>query len=348
MRILIIRTSALGDIVHCLPTLTALRRRYPEARIGWVVERAMAPLLEGHPDLDDLLVVATRAWRRNPFSGTTLRELRSLRSQLTAFAPDVALDLMGNHKGALLAHLSGAPRRIGLGRRQRREPTSALWINEAVPETAHGTPAHGTAPHAAAQHAVDRALAIAAALGIDQRPADFGGERLAEEIPADLPREPYVVLFPATGWANKSYPLAAFGEAARGINRSTGLQIRVAPGPGEEESARRLATAAGGTARALPVLPIPALIAVLRRARLAAGGDTGPIHLAHALGTPVVCIMGPTDPERNGPYGALEQAIYERLPCSFCYKRYDEAKPCLLSIPPKRLQDKALELLGAS
>ena len=114
MRVLIVRTSALGDVVHALPVLTALRRQLPEARIGWVVEEGMAPLLAGHPDLDELFVVRLRQWRKVSRRG--LAELGGFVSELRRFAADVALDLMGNHKAGAISRLSGARTRIGFAR----------------------------------------------------------------------------------------------------------------------------------------------------------------------------------------------------------------------------------------
>ncbi|HEY2290797.1 MAG TPA: glycosyltransferase family 9 protein, partial [Thermoanaerobaculia bacterium] len=167
MRVLIVRTSALGDVVHALPVLTALRRRLPEARIGWVVEEGMAPLLAGHPDLDELLVVRLRQWRKVSRQG--LGELGGFVSELRRFAADVALDLMGNHKAGAISRLSGARTRIGFARPHRREPSSALWINR--PVVPRGV------------HAVDRMLSLLDALGLPPEPADFGPEKLFQEEP---------------------------------------------------------------------------------------------------------------------------------------------------------------------
>lgn len=335
-RILLIRTSALGDVVHCLPVLTALRRRFPEARIGWVVEEPMAPVLTGHPHLDELFVVRFRAWRRRLLHARTRREILALRVALRRFAPQAALDLMGNHKAGLVARWSGAPRRLGLERSQRREPSSALWINETV--TTAGV------------HAVDRALSLAQALDTpEHEPADFGGDLLFPDVPGSGPRgeESPVLIQPGAGWGNKTYPPERWGRVATALRRATGLEVAVAVAPGEEELTRRVVEASDGAANAIPAFDLPALASILRQARLVLGGDTGPTHLAHALGTPVLCVMGPTDPTRHGPYGAPERALSVRLPCSFCYKRFDEAKACLLSIRPEQVVERALRLLEA-
>lgn len=336
-RILLVRTSSLGDVVHALPVLVALRRHLPHARLGWVIEEPYAPLLAGHPDLDQLIVVRLRQWGRRPFGARTLREAARFLDALDRFAPQVVLDLMGNHKAAVLAALSLAPRRIGHDRAGRREPSSALWLSERV--TADGT------------HAVDRALSLLDALGLPREPADFGGEKLfpacmgARPAAIGEPGAPYALLHPGAGWGNKAYPPAWWGEAVRRLHAATGVRTMVAAAPGEEALAASVVAAADG-AETVAAPDLPSLAALLRGAALMLGGDTGPTHLAHALGTPVLMVMGPTDPARHGPYGAPERAFFRRLPCSFCYRRFAEAKACLLELPPERLAERAAALLN--
>ena len=337
MRVLLVRTSALGDVVHALPVLTALRRQLPAAKIGWVVEESMAPLLQGHPDLDELLVVRLRHWRRS-LGVESLRELRSFLSALDRFAPDAVLDLMGNHKAGVISALTLADRRIGFARSARREPSSAIWISQ--PVVPRGI------------HAVDRMLSLLDALDLPAEPADFGPEKLFREEPAAVndvaAGEPFVLLHPGAGWANKRYPPAWWGEAARRLHAATGVPTRVAVARGEEELAAGVQAAGGAAVRLVPAPDLPTLAALIRRARLMLGGDSGPTHLAHALGTPVLMVMGPTDPERSGPYGAPDHALYRRLPCSFCHQRFAETKACLLEVPPRRVAQRAAEVLAAS
>ncbi len=333
-KILIVRTSALGDIVHALPVLTALRRHLPEATLGWVVEEPFAPLLVGHPDLDQVIVVRTKRWRKQPLSAATLREVRDFGRRVAAFSADVALDLMGNHKAGAIVAMSMADRRIGLSRGDRREPSSVIWLSE-------GADAVGV-------HAVDRSLSVLAPLGLPIEPADFGGEQLFPEARADSANgEPYAAILPGAGWDNKRYPTTWWGEVAAALG-ANGLESRILPGPGEEPLAEEVAAASGGRARIVGPGGLEHLTAMLRGAALVLGGDTGPVHLAHALGAPVLCLMGPTDPERNGPYRAPGGALWKRLPCSFCYKRFDEPKACLLEIPPSAVVDRALELMAGA
>ncbi len=335
MRILIVRTSALGDIVHALPVLTALRRHLPRATIGWVTEAPFAPLLADHADLDRLLIARSRQWRRAPLSAGTLGGVRQFASELHEFGADVVLDLMGNHKSAAICALTMADRRIGLARPFRREPSSAIWLSE------------GCAP--LGPHAVDRMLSVLAALDLPLEDADFGGDRLLPAArPAATAGEPYVAILPGAGWANKRYPNAWWGEVAALLAEAGAPASRILPGPGEEPFAEEVAAASGGRATARPAGDLGDLAAELRGAALALGGDTGPIHLAHALGVPVLCLMGPTDPARNGPYRAPRNALWKRLPCSFCHRRFGETKACLLEISPQTVAERALELLGAA
>lgn len=340
MRILLVRTSALGDVVHALPVLTALRRHFPAAKIGWIVERAMAPLLEGHPDLDAVIEVRLREWRRQPFALSTLRGIRAFGARLTEFSPDVVFDLMGNHKAGILAALTLADRRIGLARPARREPSSALWISEQI------------APNGV--HAVDRGLDLLGALGVPSEPADFAPAKLMQagspEAAAWLAAHPapFALIHPGAGWGNKRYPPARWGEVARALRAATGMDIWAAAAPGEEHLATAVAAASDGAARTVEAPSLPHLGALLRGARLVMGGDTGPVHLAHALGTPVVCVMGPTDPARHGPYGQTERVLSRRLTCSYCYRRMATTKACLLDIPAREVTAAAVGQLAAT
>ena len=333
MRVLLIRTSALGDVVNCLPVLTALRRHRPEARIGWVIERSMAPLLEGHPDLDDLLLVDLRGWRKRPLAADTVAGVRRFLGDLRRFSADVVVDLMGNHKAGVLAALSLTDERIGARRVDRREPSSAVWINRAVAveET----------------HAVDRALALLDELGVPREAPDFGGDKLFPDAvpPVGLP-DGYFVVHPGAAWANKRYPAELWGRAAAAIERQASLPGLVVHGPGEAELATAAIEASGGALAHAATEDLAELGSLLRGARLALGGDTGPTHLAHALGTPVLCLLGPTDPAKHGVPGELGN-LWRQLPCSFCHRRFDEPKACLTTLPPEAVAERAAVLLAS-
>ncbi len=328
-RILLIRTSALGDIAQTLPVLAALRRALPGARLGWVVDEAFAPLLAGHGLLDELLPVPLRRLRRR--GRGRARELRDLVGRLRAFRPDVALDLMGNHKGGALAWLSGARRRIGAARPERREPSSALWINRPVAD--------------GAVHAVERGLALLDALGLPPGPVDFAPAALAcgrDRIPAGE----YLYVHPGAAWANKRYPPELWGRAAAAIGDRVSLPVLVGAAPGEEALADAVVVASQGRARRLDAPTLGDLVGALRGARLVLAGDTGAVHIARALDVSVLAVHGPTDPARHGPWNAPPgSTLARRLPCSFCHQRMDEAKACLLGISPDEVAGHAIRLL---
>lgn len=336
---LLLRTSALGDVIHALPALTALRRRFPHARIGWVVEEAFATLLAGHADLDQVIPVRLRAWRKRPFARETLQEISALRERLHSFEAEVVLDLMGNHKAGVLGLLTGATRRLGAARRDRREPSSAIWIGEEVPTEG--------------PHAVDRMLSLLEPLGVSREPADFGGAKLFPHLDKrsiaafeSLP-ERFALLHPGAGWANKRYPPKLWGEVAHALRKESGVPtlVSISASNEEREFASQIVAASRGAAEGVPAQDLASLAALTRRSALVLGSDSGPSHLAVALGVPVVMVMGPTDPTTHGPYGAAENAIVERLPCSFCHKRFAEVKVCLLAIPPQRIARRAAEIL---
>jgi len=297
----------------------------------------MAPLLDGHPDLDELLVVNLRAWRRQLHRRRTWAEMRDFFLGLERFAPDLVLDLMGNHKAGALAALTLADRRVGVARRFRREPSSAFWISESV------------IPRG--EHSVDRALALLDALGLPHEPPDFGGDKLLRQEPAEAldklasTEGQRLLIQPGAGWGNKRYPPESWGQVANLLERDLGLRSWVAAGPGEEGLADEVVAASDGSAEALVAPTLPFLATFLRRARLVMGGDTGPVHLAHALGTRVLCLMGPTAPETNGPYGDREAALWHQLPCSFCHKRFDGSKLCLTALQPGEVAERARHLL---
>ena len=332
--ILILRTSALGDVVHCLPVASALRAAYPAARLGWVVEEPFLALVASHPAVDEAIPVALRRWRRRPLAAATLGELAAFRRRLRDFDAEVALDLMGNHKAGALALLSGARRRIGPARRDRREPSSAAWINRRFPLSG--------------EHAVDRALSLVAALGAPTAAADFAGAALLPGGGAGAPPAPgYVLLQPGAGWGNKRYPAVWWGRIAREL-ADHGARVLVLAGPGEEGLAAEVEAASSGGAATVAPGGLAELAAWLRGARLVIGGDTGPLHLAHALGAPVLALHGPTDPARHGPYGAPGRVMVRVLPCSFCYRRYEETKACLLELAPWQVAARARALIASA
>jgi heptosyltransferase-1 len=294
MNVAIIKLSSVGDVVHALPVAAALRARFPHGRLTWLVERREAILVKGNPDLDDVVRVDTRSWRR-------LQELASIHSVLACLRRarfDVALDLQGNVKSGLLTVATGARVRIGFAAFRCREPANALFTNRRIE------------PPASARHVVDQLLALLAPLGgITGSPTFWLPSSPAAEKAAETflmghglkEADGIVVLNPGAGRADKRWPLERFIELGRRLRLEIGATVVVAWGPSELDQARALAEGAG--ALLAPPTSLEGLLALLRRVSVMVAADTGPLHMAAALGTPCVGLYGPTDPARNGPYG---------------------------------------------
>jgi heptosyltransferase I len=292
LKLLIVRLSALGDVVHTLPVAENAARA--GASVGWIVEPAFAGALEGNPHCAPVLLADTKGWRRSPFSSRTRREVSALRAAMRAFAPDAVLDVQGLFKSAVLARLPGFPV-IGFAASARREPASAILCR--VPVT----------PGPDAHHVVDRNLALLAAAGIpaavrapDARDLLDGAHRDADRFVATLPR-PYAVFHPGAGRPQKAWGEARLADLAKGLFREENLVTVISWGPGDEERVERLAGLVPGARRA-PLLDVRGLARLSAGARLFVGGDTGPLHLADAVGARTLALFGPTDPARNGPY----------------------------------------------
>jgi heptosyltransferase-1 len=319
----------MGDVVHTLPVLHALRRALPEARIAWAVEEVFAPLLADQPGLDEVLPLNLRGWRGSWTARESRHELVQRLRALRAFHADLALDLMGNHKSGVLSLLSGAPRRLGARRQDRREPSSALWINEPAPVMG--------------VHAVDRALSLLRPLGIEPDAADFGGSRILEGALAA--RSGHFLIHPGAGWPSKRLPARRWGEVARRLHERTGAPVVVARAQGEESLAVAVAEASDGACRLEPAETLERFASLARGSRLVLGSDSGPVHLARAMGIPVLMLMGPTLAARHGPYGAPQNSLGLDLPCRGCYRRFAEEKACLGSLAPDTIVERALAII---
>lgn len=293
-RILICRLSAVGDVVHGLPVLCALREHYPTAFLAWVVEQGAADLLRGHPALDELIVVP-RGWLRRPGQVWRLRQrLRALRFHLT-------IDLQGLTKSALAARLSGAPRRIGFGDEKGRE--LSRWLNNQLIETT-------------ASHIIDCNLQLLRKVGVAAPQVQFSlPETAADQSAADRivarcgVNIPFAVINPGAGWPSKIWPAERYAQVARHLGRRPLASIVLWAGPNERQWAEQIVSHSGRHARLAPATSLREVASLARRAQVFIASDTGPLHIAAAAGTPCVGLYGPMPAERNGPYGPGHIAI---------------------------------------
>jgi heptosyltransferase-1 len=287
--IVVVKLSAIGDVLHGVPVAVALKRAFPEARIGWAVEGRAADVLAGHPAIDHLFRLP-RGWLQSP------RAVLGMRRQLRAFRPDVAIDLQGLLKSGVATLLSGASMRIGPARPAARE---CAWLAYTHPVKA------------AAAHVIDRNCDLLAPLGVrtdapafDMPQWPVSRLRMRQWLASlRLPRPP-VVLNPGAGWASKLWPVERFAATARALHRRHGQPVLVVwGGAAEREAAERIAADSFGAAIMAPQTTLQDLGELCRQASLFISADTGPLHLAAAVGTPCVGLFGPVPASRNGPYG---------------------------------------------
>lgn len=320
-RVCLVKPSALGDVVQALPVLTALRRRWPDAHFAWVVNDSFAPLLHGHPDLDEIIPFPRRA------RGLRLvGELFGLVKRLRGF--DLALDLQGLLRSAALTWLTGAKRRVGF--RQAREGAPLAYTDRL------DTPIKET-PAVLANWSVAQALGCAGAPPAPRLGLMPAHEAEAARQLAGLPR-PIVAIHPGASWVTKRWPAEHFAELARRAQRELGAGIVLVGGPGEESItaavAARLSPALVDLAGKTGLLQ---LAAVLRAADVMLSNDSGPMHLAAAVGTRVVAPFTCTSPLRAGPFGPGHQAVPTTVSCAASYLRRCNSMACMAELTPDRL-----------
>lgn len=299
---MLVRLSALGDIVHTWPLAVALREAEPRANISWVVEEPFRPLVDGHPAVDAVFTTRTRAWRKRPLSASTRAEIGILKTRLHELQPDLAIDCQGLLKSAIVTRWTGARRRVGLARPWRREVLARFGYTDVLCGADRGS-------HVAATN-----LELVRAIGARPpalNPPDGSwmlARARAEVAFEDPPGQPQAVILPGAGGVHKVLSETTLGEVCRDLGRS-GLEVVVAWGPGEIERATRVVENAGGRASLAPPTNLIELCALLGSAALVIGGDTGPVHLAASLGVPTVAVFLASDWRRNGPLGARTAVV---------------------------------------
>jgi heptosyltransferase-1 len=348
LNILIVKLSAIGDVIHTLPALDALRRLYPDADITWVVEEAAADLLMGHPALNRVIVSRRKSWLKEMRRGriaAPLREMHAFLKELRQRPYDLAIDFHGLLKSAVLMLLSGGKRRLGYDSLQEG---SGLFYNEKIPEEQ-------------GKHAVDRYLDFVRYLAGDRG----GGRGTPQAAPAfaiaigaeecrqvsallaahaetltvtgrsgdgkEEQKGRFVAVNPVAFWETKLWEDGKFAELCDRIRRELGIGVVLTGG--EEGSLERIRTQMETRAVNLGgQTTLRELACLYRLAALVISTDTGPMHLAAAVGTPVVALFGPTDPSRTGPYGPGHRVIRSGLPCLPCFRKHCDTVRCMRAI----------------
>jgi lipopolysaccharide heptosyltransferase I len=329
-RIALIKPSAVGDIVHALPVLSALRNRFPNAHITWVVNQSYAALLEGHVDLDDILTFDRGAGKRSWLGG-----VRSLIQTLSAIRRrrfDLVIDLQGLLRSGLMTWLSGSARRVGLF--SAREGSHRAYT-DLLPAPAGKTLAD--------LHAVDRYWLVAEALGVGELPKRFAVPIKTVDrdwAVSQLLRwpKPWLMLNLGTRWETKRWPVQHFQELAQlAIQRAGGSVVLVGSGAERGLAAAFQHGFHGGLVDLTGSTTLGQLAAVLKQADVVISNDSGPLHLAAALGRPVVAPFTCTSIVRTGPYNQLQAAVPTRLWCAASYLKTCARMECMTELTPERL-----------
>ncbi len=335
-RIALIKPSALGDIVQSLPVLGALRHRYPTAHITWVINRSYAPLVEGHPELDAVLPfdrsASGRGWLRRAWG--FYRFLR----QIHELCFDLVIDLQGLLRTGLMVAASGACRKVGLA--SAREGARWFYTDTLYPPI---PPLSKGGRGGVDMHAVDRYWLVAEALGAGYSPKRFSlplnpaEQSWADEKLTPQPR-PWLMISVGTRWQTKRWPVGHFAALARRALDVFGGTVIAVGGPEETTAAQELtARLGGGVLNLAGATSLRQLVAVLARADLMISNDSGPLHVAAALGRPVVAPYTCTSPMRTGPYGQREGAVATQVWCAASYLKRCDRMDCMKELTPERL-----------
>ena len=331
MNILIVKLSAIGDVIHTLPSLAALRRLYPDAHITWVVEEAAAELVKNHPYLDAVLISRRKSWSKDIQKGKILKplfDMRSLIKKLRQRRYDLVIDFHGLFKSSIIVLLSLGKRKLGYDSLQE---LSGLFLNEKIPEDMN-------------IHAVDRYLDFPRYLGAKIDNVEFilpPNNDAAVKVQLlmskyKLDDKKFIVINPVAYWKTKLWDNEKFAHLADLTNNK--LKIKVVFTGSEKESIEgitsRMTTEGINLGGQTSLLDLAYLY---KKAQMVITTDSGPMHLASAVGTPVIALFGPTDPVRTGPYGKEHTIITAGLPCSPCFLKKCSTKKCMKYISPEQV-----------
>jgi len=347
--ILVVRLGAVGDVVRTLPAVTCLKRTWPGARIVWAVEEPSAPLLQGHPALDDVKIFRIRALKKMVKSANLFglaSQLREYAASLRSEGFDWAIDFQGTIKSAMIARLGRARKTIGMGAGHAREQSYRLYSHPvAIPRDPSGRKMSRGA----------RALALVASLGADVSSPERSLPRREDAaaiarafLDAKAPKRPRVLIYPGTSQAQawKRYPPEMFARVGDALGSSFEGSVLLGWGPGEEWMVEEVRRRMSRAPVILPRTSLPELTEILRECDLFIGSDTGPLHIAAAAGTRTIALYGPTDPAVNAADTlAPGLSLVGDVICRPCRRRGCQNRSCLRLIDPALVSERAHELL---
>jgi heptosyltransferase I len=342
MNILIVKLSAIGDVIHTLPSLAALRRLYPDAHITWVVEEAAADLVLHHPYLDQVLISRRKSWVKKIKEGkfqSTWRDIRSFIKQLKSRRYDLVIDFHGLFKSSIIVFLCQGKRKLGYDSLQE---LSGLFLNEKIPEDMN-------------KHAVDRYLDFPRHLGAAVSTPEFilpvnpeaQAKSLALMASHHLEKKKYIAVNPIALWDTKLWDNQKFAELADAIWQRLKIPV-VFTGSDKESLSNITSKMATKGINIGGQTTLPQLACIYKDALAVITTDSGPMHLAAAVGTPVIALFGSTDPARTGPYGTGHTIIRADLSCSPCLQKKCPTRQCMEDITPEQvfeaLKEKVLSI----
>lgn len=319
MRVLVVKMSALGDIIHALPVLDYLHRAHPGIQVDWVAESPFRDVLEGNPLISQLHLVSTKVWRKRPLASETWRAVGSLKRELRARSYDLVFDIQGNLKSGLIASLAGCGTVVGFAASELQERINLLFTTKRVtllPQDRHITDQYLRLVSSCFGRDFS---AMRLTSDIATSPADAS---LAESLLASLPPGRKFLFHQGTTWDTKYWLKANWIELGRQLLASfQGASVLLSWGnEGEKEVAGAIASAIGPGARVIDRYPLKGFAALLKRMDVVVGGDTGPVHIAAAVGTPTVSLYRASDGRRSGPRGDRHVIIQAPLHCTACFR----------------------------
>lgn len=328
-RIGIVKLGSIGDIIHTLPAAYSLRVNFPNAQIDWIIERKSMEILTGNRFINNIIVIDTKAWRKNPLGKRTINSIRSLLNYFKKASYDMVFDFQGLIKSGVIAYLTRSPKRIGFNPEECREGLNRLFMNMISSPTDSKT------------HVIDKNLNILKSLDLDISSIHFpfsfqnGDERPIDEyfIENKLTKDDFIaVIDPSAGWITKCIDLDLQAKIVDYLTEKYGCKVVIMWGPGEHEKALKIKELSKSNLLILCKTNLKNLASFLRRCDLMISPDTGPMHLAAALSVRCIGIYGPTCPYKNGPYGEEHLFISKFVDCAPCYKRECNDLKCIKTI----------------
>lgn len=345
MNILIVKLSAIGDVIHTLPAVNSLRARFPEARITWLVEEAAAPLVTGHEALDRVLVSRRKTWLRQlrtTKAPAAIREIWGFVRELRDDYYDIILDFQALLKSGLLIRLARGKRKIGFGPGMEHQEHSYIFLNERLPAVSMET------------HALVRNLKMVEPLGVTPpkieyrlpiTDADRNRVQQLLDRKAEGTARPFAAVNPVAKWDTKLWASDRFAQLADLLVRQRGLAVVFTGGPEDaavikdiQSMMRQESISLAGRTSLIE------LAALYEQAAVVISTDTGPMHIAAAVGAPVVALFGPTAPRRTGPFGENNRVVRAELTCSPCFQRSCDTCQCMQEITVDRVLTAVSEL----